>query len=75
MSADDGIRVAISVDLKVNLGNYESAAAFVSLSNIPVGASEQDITDALDTGKLAWSIIRERAMAQAAELKRKEVAA
>lgn len=71
MNGDDGIRVAISVDLKVNLGNYESAAAFVSLSNIPVGASESDIEAALDTGKLAWSLIRDRAMVQAQELRSK----
>lgn len=68
---NEGIKVSISVALKVNLGNYESADAFVALSNVPVGASPEDIEEALQTGKLAWGLIRESAMKQAAELRGK----
>jgi subtilase family serine protease len=69
MTMENEIKVSISVSLKVNLGNYESADAFVSLSNVPVGASAEEIDEALSTGKLAWGLIKGRVMAQAEELR------
>ena len=65
----DGIRLSISISRKVNLGNYESADCFVSLSNVPVGATEEEIEDALDTGKLVFDRIKPRVRQQAAELR------
>jgi hypothetical protein len=52
--------VTVSIAMKVNLGNYESADAFVSLSGLREGASVEEIESLLDTGKLAWSVMTER---------------
>ena len=67
MTDHDGIRVSISLSRKVNLGNYESADAFISLSDVPVGATEEEIEDALDTGRLVWERMKPRLIAQARE--------
>lgn len=49
--------VTVSLSQKVNIGNYESVEAFVAVSGVPVGASEEDIQAALETGKVAYSKI------------------
>ena len=49
--------VSVSVAMKINLGNYESADAFVSVSGLQAGASEAEITELMDTGKLAWTVL------------------
>ena len=55
--------------MKVNLGNYESADAFVSLSGLEAGATEEQINELLDTGKLAWGLATKRLMGKVAELR------
>lgn len=52
-----GLRVAVSVSKKVNLGNYESAEVFFSVSNIEVGASEESIQEAMETGEIAFAVL------------------
>lgn len=49
-------KVTISVTRKKNLGNYESADVFICLTMSP-GATQEEITAALDTGKLMYSNI------------------
>lgn len=69
MRYSDEIKLSMSVDFKVNLGNYESASVFVCLSGVPVGATEEDIEYAMDTAGLAWDVIRDKVRAQAEGLK------
>ena len=69
MSEQDGIRVSVSISRKVYLGNYESAEAFVSLSNVPVGAGQDEIDEALNTGKLVWEALKPRLIAATRELR------
>lgn len=52
--------VSVSVSMKINLGNYESADAFVSVSGLEQGATEEEINALLDTGKLAWGLLTKR---------------
>ena len=61
--------VSVPVSMKVNLGNYESADAFVSLSGLREGAPLEEIEALLDTGKLAWGAMTERLMAKANALR------
>lgn len=51
--------VAVSLEMKVNLGNYESAAVFLSVSGLEEGATEQEIAKLLDTGSIAFGVVRE----------------
>lgn len=69
VSEDSEPRVSVSVAMKVNLGNYESADAFVSVSGLKEGATAAEIEALLDTGKLAWSLMTTRLGAKVAELK------
>lgn len=69
MRYSDETKLSMSVEYKVNLGNYESASVFVCLSGVPVGATEDDIEECMDTAGLAWEIIRDRVRAQADEMK------
>ena len=61
------IKICMSVSRKVNLGNYESGDVFLSLSDVPVGATQEQVEDALQTTKIVWDVLR-------AEVNRKAVA-
>ena len=71
MTNDGEPTITVSVAAKVNLGNYESADAFVSISGLEAGATEYQIEELLDTGKLAWSLMTKRLNAKVAEMKGK----
>lgn len=53
-------KITVSIDMKVNLGNYESASVGIILSQLPAGATEDEIDTLLDTGQLAYDRMRER---------------
>ena len=63
--------VAVSVAMKINLGNYESADAFISLSGLEAGATAAEIDELLDTGKLAWVQMSARLQEKVSELRGK----
>lgn len=52
------IKISLSVSRKVNLGNYESGDVFLSLSDVPVGATQDDIEAALMTGKIVFDVLK-----------------
>lgn len=52
------IKISMSVSRKVNLGNYESGDVFLSLSDVPVGATQEQVEDALQTSKIVWDVLR-----------------
>jgi len=62
--------VSVSVAMKVNLGNYESADAFISVSGLEAGATEAQIEELLDTGHLAWGMLTTRLGAKVSEMRR-----
>lgn len=57
-------RVAVTMGLKVNLGNYESADASICLSGVPVGASDALIEEMLDTSKVVFGKLKGRLLSQ-----------
>ncbi len=50
--------IAVSMARKINLGNYESADCFVSISGIKDGMNAAEMESLLDTGKVAWDLVR-----------------
>jgi len=53
-------KVTVTMEQKVNLGNYESASVGLILSGVPMGANEAYIDEMLDTGKIAYDRMRLR---------------
>jgi len=62
----DEPRISISIDQKVNLGNYESASVGIILSSLPIGVTEAEIEALLDTGRLAYDKMCTRLAAKVA---------
>jgi hypothetical protein len=50
--------VSISADMKINLGDYNSASAFVSLSGVTAATTEDEMDAALANAKIAWDKLR-----------------
>ena len=67
-------RIATSVEMKVNLGNYESASCFISLSNIAAGTTPAEIEALLDTGRIVYDALKRRLQLQINDLRAKKVA-
>ncbi len=64
-------RVSTSLEMKINLGNYESASVFIAVSGLPVDATEADVEALLDTGRIAYDAIKRRLQLKVGELKAK----
>ena len=60
------------MDMKVNLGNYESASVGIICSQVPSGASAEEIEALLDTGRLVFERMRPRLKEKIAEARSKE---
>lgn len=63
------LRMTASVEMKVNLGNYESASAFISLQGIAPDTSVEEMETALETGKLAWGVLKNALQAKVVEMR------
>lgn len=61
---NDEPTITVSVARKINLGNYESADYFVSLSGIKAGMTAEEMKPLMDTGKVAWDTVRSALMEQ-----------
>lgn len=55
---NDEPTVAVSMSKKINMGNYESADCFVSVSGIRAGMTAEEIAPLLDTAKIAWDQVK-----------------
>ena len=58
MTGDE--RIAVSIERKVNLGNYESVGFFFSLSGLEPGTTREEMQELLETGELAFEVLREK---------------
>ena len=50
--------ISVSMSRKLNLGNYESADCFVSISGVKAGMTADDLAPLMATGKVAWDAVR-----------------
>ena len=50
--------ISVSMSRKLNLGNYESADCFVSISGVRAGMTADDLGPLMATGKVAWEAVR-----------------
>jgi hypothetical protein len=67
--------IAVTIDRKINLGNYESASVGLVLSGVPVGATVEEINAMLDTGRIMYDQMRARIQEQVVERRRQGGAA
>ena len=63
--------VTVSMSRKINLGNYESAECFVSVSGVRVDMTDEDIAPLLQVGKVAWEQVRVALIDQVRDIKRR----
>jgi hypothetical protein len=61
--------ITVSMSRKVNLGNYESADAFVSMSGVRANMTEEELDPLLETGKLAWDMVRNALIEKVREMR------
>lgn len=69
------MRVSVSIDRKLNLGNYESVSIFMSISGVEPGASEEEIEEAMQTGDRALVVLKRHLQAQINKVRRAQVEA
>jgi len=50
--------LSLSVEMKVNLGSYNSAGAFVSMSGVTRETTEEEMDGLLANGRMAWEKLR-----------------
>ena len=67
--------ITVSMSRKINLGNYESADVFVSISGIKEGMTAMDIEPLLVAGRFGWEAAREALIEQIRITKEKRDAA
>ena len=49
------LSLTLSLSHKINLGNYESAECFVSVSGVTVATTPDDIDEILDQSKIVYA--------------------
>ena len=52
------LSLSLSVEMKVNLGNYNSASAFVSMSGVTAETTQEEMDGLLENGRVAWEKLR-----------------
>jgi len=66
------LTATLSISMKVNLGNYESADAFLSLSGITPETTQEEMEELLDgPARIAYDVLKVRLGQRVAELRRK----
>lgn len=69
-----GPRLSVGVDMKINLGNYESMGGSVMLSGVEPGATADEVMEMLETGNLVYDILRDKLTAKLNAAKKERTA-
>jgi hypothetical protein len=67
----DQLNLACSVQMKVNLGNYESADCFLSISGVTQETTPAEMEALMDQGKVAYDLLRTHLAPKVADLRAK----
>lgn len=63
------LSTAVSLDYKMNLGNYESASVFLSLSGITSETTPEEMEEMLSQQKIAFNLLRKQMQKRAATVR------
>jgi hypothetical protein len=67
---EDRPKIYVSIERKVNLGNYESASVSMGISQLPFDADEETIRRAMETQSLAYKILAGELRTKIAKIRR-----
>lgn len=70
MSDERPPTIAISMSRKINMGNYESAECFVSISGVTEDMTAEQLEPLMETGKVAWELVRARLTEQVRDMRK-----
>jgi len=62
--AEIGLKLAVTVGMKVQFKPFQMAEAALHLSGITPGTTAEEIEEALDTGRLAYDVMKARLVAK-----------
>ena len=68
--ADEERHIAVSIERKINLGNYESAGVGIVLSGVMPGTPVEEIDEMLDTARIMFDRMRDRLQQKIAEARK-----
>ena len=71
---DEERHVAVSIERKINLGNYESAGVGIVLSGVAPGTPAEEIDEMLDTARIMFDRMRDRLQQKIAEARKGDAA-
>jgi len=67
---DKPLSMTLSVSMRVNLGNYEHADAFMSISNVTQETTPEEMHALLDgPGRIAYEVLKEKLRPNIADLR------
>lgn len=73
MSEPDGLlEVSVSVSRKINLGNYESADLFVSISKVTKDTPKEEMEAALAQGRMAYELVKRQVRQQVEAVRKRQ---
>jgi len=68
----DSPRIHVTVDQKINLGNFQSASVTMGVSGVPFESTAEEIGLMLDTAQLTFDLLKPRMREKIAEIRREQ---
>ena len=62
-------KIGVSIERKINLGNFENVTIYMSVDGVEPGATTEEITELLVTGDRAFDLLKDRMAKKIKDLK------